>query len=105
MALGRLAEQTDRIRLGTGVAVPSTRHPLVTASAIAAVEELSPGRLTVTFGTGFTARLAMGQKSMKWSDLAIYIGQVRGLLAGDAVDIDGLVRKPVVAIGHPQHML
>jgi 5,10-methylenetetrahydromethanopterin reductase len=99
MALGRLAEQTNRIRLGTGVAVPSTRHPLVTASAIAAVEELSPGRLTVTFGTGFSARMAMGQKSMKWSDLAIYIGQVRGLLAGDVVDIDGAACQMIHAPG------
>ncbi|MGW1785523.1 LLM class flavin-dependent oxidoreductase [Streptomyces sp. NPDC002143] len=89
MALGRLAEQTDRIKLGTSVAVPSTRHPMVTASAIATVEELSPGRLTVAFGTGFSARRAMGQKPMKWSELATTIRQIRGLLAGEVVEIDG----------------
>lgn len=89
MALGRLAEQTSRIKLGTGVAVPSTRHPMVTAAAIATVEDLSPGRLTVAFGTGFSARKAMGQKPMKWSELATTIRQVRGLLAGEVVEIDG----------------
>nr|MDT0664106.1 LLM class flavin-dependent oxidoreductase [Micromonospora sp. DSM 115978] len=89
MALGRVAEQTERIGLGAGVAVPSLRHPMVTAAAISTVEELAPGRLVVTFGTGFTARMAMGKKGMKWSDLAAYLRQVRGLLAGDVVEIDG----------------
>jgi 5,10-methylenetetrahydromethanopterin reductase len=31
----------------------------------------------------------MGQKPMRWSDLAVYLRQVRGLLAGDVVDVDG----------------
>jgi 5,10-methylenetetrahydromethanopterin reductase len=55
MAVGRVAEATT-IQLGTAVAVPSVRHPMVTASAIATVEDLAPGRLSVAFGTGFTAR-------------------------------------------------
>ena len=88
MALGRVAEVVD-IGLGTAVAVPSLRHPLVTASAIATVEDLAPGRLVATFGTGFTARKAMGQRAMRWADLATYVRQVRGLLAGDVVDVDG----------------
>jgi 5,10-methylenetetrahydromethanopterin reductase len=89
MGLGRVAEATDRIGLATGVAIPSLRHPMVTASAIAAVEELSPGRLVAAFGTGFTGRKTMGQKPMKWSDLATYVRQLRGLLAGEVVEIDG----------------
>jgi 5,10-methylenetetrahydromethanopterin reductase len=89
MALGRVAEATRRIGLGTGVAIPSLRHPLATASAIATVEELSPGRLVAAFGTGFTARLAMGRKPMKWADLARYVRQVRALLAGEVVEVDG----------------
>jgi 5,10-methylenetetrahydromethanopterin reductase len=62
---------------------------MVTAAAIASVEDLAPGRLVVAFGTGFTARIMLGQKPMRWADLARYLGQVRGLLAGDVVDIDG----------------
>ena len=45
VALARVAEATDRIGVATGVAVPSLRHPVVTASAIATIEELAPGRL------------------------------------------------------------
>jgi 5,10-methylenetetrahydromethanopterin reductase len=89
MALGRLAEQTRNIGLGTAVAVPSLRHPAVTASAIATVEDLSPGRLTVAFGTGYTARLALGRKPMRWSDLTVYVRQVRALLDGEVVTVDG----------------
>jgi 5,10-methylenetetrahydromethanopterin reductase len=89
VSLARIADATERIGLGTGVAVPSMRHPMVTASAIAAVEELAPGRLVVAFGTGFTARLTMGQKPMRWSALVEYTRQVRALLDGAVVQIDG----------------
>jgi 5,10-methylenetetrahydromethanopterin reductase len=89
VALARVAEATERIGVGTAVAVPSLRHPVVTASAIATVEELAPGRLAVAFGTGFTARLAMGKRAMRWRDLARYVAQVRGLLAGEVVQVDG----------------
>jgi 5,10-methylenetetrahydromethanopterin reductase len=89
IALARIAEGVPDIGLATGVAVSSLRHPMVTASAIATIEDLSPGRLWAYFGTGFTARVAMGQRSLKWSDLAVYIQQVRGLLNGEVVQIDG----------------
>jgi 5,10-methylenetetrahydromethanopterin reductase len=89
VALGRAAEATQRVGLGTGVAVPSLRHVMVTASAIGAIEELAPGRLTVAFGTGFTARQAMGKSPMRWADLATYVTQLRALLAGEVVEIDG----------------
>lgn len=89
VALARAAEATDRIGIGTAVAVPSLRHPVATASAIATIEELAPGRLAVAFGTGFTARLAMGKRAMRWADVAAYVSTVRGLLHGDVVEVDG----------------
>jgi 5,10-methylenetetrahydromethanopterin reductase len=69
--------------------VPSLRHVMVTAAAIASVEELAPGRLVVAFGTGFTARMAMGRRPMRWSDVGRYVSQLRGLLRGDVVEVDG----------------
>jgi 5,10-methylenetetrahydromethanopterin reductase len=89
VALARIVEAVPEIDVATGVAVPSLRHPMVTASAIATVEDLSPGRLSAYFGTGFTARFTMGQPSVKWADLALYVEQVRGLLRGDVVEIEG----------------
>jgi 5,10-methylenetetrahydromethanopterin reductase len=99
MALGRVAEATGRIGLATGVAIPSLRHPMVTAAAIATVEDLSPGRLVAAFGTGYTGRLTMGQKPMKWADLAAYVRQVRSLLAGEVVEIEGAACQMLHAPG------
>jgi 5,10-methylenetetrahydromethanopterin reductase len=89
MAIGRAAEATERIGLGTGVAVPWLRHVMVTASAIASVEELAPGRLVAAFGTGFTASIALGHKPMRWVDLVAHVTQLRGLLRGEVVEVDG----------------
>jgi 5,10-methylenetetrahydromethanopterin reductase len=88
IALARIAESVPGIGLATGVAVPSLRHPMVTASAIATIEDLSPGRLWAYFGTGFTARMAMGKRGMRWADLATYLQQVRRLLRGEVVEIE-----------------
>jgi 5,10-methylenetetrahydromethanopterin reductase len=89
VALAQIVEAVPDIGVATGVAVPSLRHPMVTASAIATIEDLSPGRLWAYFGTGFTARFTMGKPSIRWADLATYIAQVRGLLQGDGVEIQG----------------
>ena len=88
VAVARVAEAVPDIGVATGVAVTSLRHPMVTASAIATIEELAPGRLWAYFGTGFTARFAMGKRGVRWTELATYVGQVRGLLRGEVVEID-----------------
>ena len=85
VGLARIADATSRIGLGTAVAVPSTRHVMTTAAAIASVEELAPGRLACAFGAGFTAQRAMGRKAMRWSDVKAYVEALRALLRGDTV--------------------
>ena len=87
--LGRIADVTSRIGLGTAVAVPALRHPMVTASAIATIEELAPGRLTCGFGAGWSARFAMGRRAMRWEEMRRFFIQLRGLLQGETVEIDG----------------
>lgn len=89
VALARIASGTDRIGLATGVAVPSLRHPMVTASAIGSIHELAPDRLIVAVGTGYTARHALGKKPIPWADTVRYVRQVRALLDGEVVEIDG----------------
>jgi 5,10-methylenetetrahydromethanopterin reductase len=89
VSAARAAEATERLGVGTGVAIPSLRHPMVTASAIATIEEIAPGRLIPAFGTGFTGRSTMGQKGGKWADLALYLKQLRALLAGETVVVEG----------------
>ena len=69
--------------------VPNLRHPLTQASAIATLEQLAPGRTAVAIGTGFTGRMAMGKKALGWTGVREYIAQVRALLRGEAVEVDG----------------
>jgi 5,10-methylenetetrahydromethanopterin reductase len=88
--LCRAAERTERIGLGPGVLIPSLRHPLVTASAIGTLVSLAgTDRVTVAVGSGFTGRLAMGQRPLPWAYVAQYVRAVKALLAGDEVDWDG----------------
>jgi len=105
VAVARVAEATERIGVATGVAVGFLRHVMVTASAIATIEELAPGRLTFAVGTGFTGARAMGRKAMKWSDLAEYLTQLRALLHGEVVEVDGargrMIHSPGYAPARP----
>ena len=93
VALAEIAAATSRVGLGTAVLVPSFRHVLVTASAIASLEQRAPGRLAVAIGTGFTGRYALGQKPLPWRAVERYVADLRALLRGETVRVDGsLVR-------------
>ena len=59
VAMGAAAMKTTKIRLGTGVLVPSNRIAPVAANALATLNQLAPGRIDFGVGTGFTARRAM----------------------------------------------
>jgi 5,10-methylenetetrahydromethanopterin reductase len=88
--LCRAAERTSTIGLGPGVLIPSLRHPMVTAAAIGTLADIAgPDRVAVGVGTGFTGRVAMGQRPLRWSDVATYIETVKGLLRGEVVTWDG----------------
>lgn len=50
--LATVAAHTETVRIGTGVTNPYTRHPAVTASAIATIDELSVGRAVLGLGAG-----------------------------------------------------
>lgn len=88
-SLGRLAEATSTIGLGTAVLVPSLRSVVATAAAIATIEAAAPGRLACGFGTGATARWALGQPALTLKQTGEYIQQLRRLLRGEVVEVDG----------------
>jgi 5,10-methylenetetrahydromethanopterin reductase len=89
VTMARIAERTERIQLGTAVLIPSLRHVLAQASAIATIEALAPGRVAVAIGTGFTGRYTLGQRALKWREVEEYIRQLKALLRGEAVEVDG----------------
>ena len=79
MILADSAKRTSRIEIGPGVAIPSLRHPMVTAAAIATLVDLAPGRVNVAIGSGFTGRLTLGQKPLRWSFVREYVLALQGL--------------------------
>ncbi|HEX6511080.1 MAG TPA: LLM class flavin-dependent oxidoreductase [Chloroflexota bacterium] len=86
--MGAAAVNTSRIRLATGVLIPSNRIAPVAASGLGTLSAMAPGRIDFGISTGFTARRTLGLKSVKLADMEEYIRVVQGLLAGDTVDWD-----------------
>jgi 5,10-methylenetetrahydromethanopterin reductase len=89
MALALAASRTSTIGLGPAVLIPSLRHPMVNAAAIAMLAELAPGRVSVALGAGFTGRYTMGQKPLRWAAVEEYVTAVRALLRGETVEWEG----------------
>ncbi len=90
MTLALAGVRTERIRLGPGVLIPSLRHPMTTAAAIATLVGLvGPERVIIGAGTGFTGRRAMGQKPLRWAEFPQMIADTQALLRGETVEVDG----------------
>jgi len=99
VTLARIAERTSRIGIGASVLIPSYRHPMAQASAMATLEAIAPGRLKAGFGTGFTGRAGMGKKPLTLAYMRQHIEQVKALLRGDVVDIDGGLAQIIASEG------
>ncbi len=85
--LGAAGLATERITLGQGVTNPITRHPTVTASALATLSELTGGRVALGIGAGDSSVETYGNRPAKLSQLESAVGAIRGLLSGDTVEV------------------
>ncbi len=83
------AKATTRLKVGTAVTNPVTRHPAVTASAIATVQVESKGRAVLGIGRGDSSLGYLGQKPASVRRLETYIDRVQRYLRGEPVDLDG----------------
>ena len=95
VAMGAAAVKTDRIRLGTGVLIPSNRIAPVAANGLATLGALAPGRIDAGFGTGYTGRRSMGLGPYKISDMEEYVRVIMAMLRGEKpeIHIEGKTRK------------
>lgn len=90
VSLTHLAGHTSRIRLGICVTDPYTRHPALTAMAMATLAELAGGRGVLGIGAGFSGLQAMGLKQTKPpTALREAIELIRQLWAGGTVTYQG----------------
>ncbi|HEX2849364.1 MAG TPA: LLM class flavin-dependent oxidoreductase [Acidimicrobiales bacterium] len=85
VGLAVAAMRTRGALLGPMVTNPITRHPAVTASAIATIDELSGGRAILGIGTGDSAIRNLGEKAATLAALREYVVALRGLLRGETV--------------------
>ena len=80
---------TERMRLGTCVTNPATREPSVTASTLAALNEISGGRMNLGIGRGDSARRVLGKAPTTMKTLEEAIGVIRDLVEGRPVTYEG----------------
>jgi alkanesulfonate monooxygenase SsuD/methylene tetrahydromethanopterin reductase-like flavin-dependent oxidoreductase (luciferase family) len=83
-----IAARTSKIKIGTGVAVPSTRTAPVTAAAHATINQIAPGRVFCALGTGNTAMRIMGHPPMRIGEFDQYLYDLRGFLDGREVEYE-----------------
>jgi 5,10-methylenetetrahydromethanopterin reductase len=85
--LAAAARVTERMTLGPLLANPVNRHSTVTASSIATIDELAPGRTIVGWGVGDTAVRLAGLRPARVKELEAGTRLMRALLDGEAVEV------------------
>jgi 5,10-methylenetetrahydromethanopterin reductase len=84
------ALRTRRIRLGPCVTDPYSRHPALTAMAIATLDEISGGRALLGIGAGVSGFRELGvDVSRSASAIREGVELIRALLAGRTVTVKG----------------
>lgn len=89
VSLATVAGATSRVGLGTAVTNPYTRHPVMTAAAIATIDELSGGRATLALGAGGGLGAYGIERHGPVQALRETIEIVRRLTSGETVTFSG----------------
>ncbi len=100
--MGATAATTSRVLIGAGVTNPLTRHPAVTASAIATLQELSGNRALIGVGVGDSSMVTMGLERLTRKELIEFIELLRPLCRGEAVQ--GTKGEMRLAYGAPDKL-
>jgi 5,10-methylenetetrahydromethanopterin reductase len=90
VSLAAAAMATTTLKLGTGVTNPVTRHPAVTASAIASLQAISNGRAVLGIGRGDASLAHIGRAPASVETLSRYTQLVQKYLRGDSIAFEEL---------------
>ncbi len=74
---------TEHIRVGPLLENPVIRHPAVIAGSISTLEQMAPGRTTLTLGVGDTAVRTLGLRPARVAELQDAVHTIRSLLTGE----------------------
>src|SRR6266511_4396872 len=84
-----MAQNSERLRLGTCVTNPATRDPSVTASTLAVLQGLSGGRMDLGIGRGDSALRVLGKPPQSLEHLEQATTMIRDLCEGREVFYEG----------------
>lgn len=97
VALSVAAAHSETLGLATAVTNPVTRHPAVTASAIASVHALSKGRATLGIGRGDSSLAHLGRAPASVPVFESYLTILQRYLRGDSIPFEDLAFHEQVA--------
>lgn len=90
VSMSAMASATSRATIGTGVTDAFIRHPLLTATAAATLDELSGGRFILGLGAGISGFDALGiQRIAPATAVREMIGLCRRFWAGEKIEYEG----------------
>lgn len=87
--MGVAGHVTESINIGPTVTNPVTRHPTVTASAVATVYQHTGGRAFLGISTGDSAVFTIGKKPARLAELKRAVELCNGLWRGETVEYSG----------------
>jgi 1,4-dihydroxy-2-naphthoate octaprenyltransferase len=102
-----VASQVGDIRIALGALNPNTRHPVLLAMTVSALDEMAPGRIILGLGTGLPLRLA--QMDIPYSpddavqDITRTIEVLKTLWAGDRITPETPGVPPLQPMFPPVH--
>jgi 1,4-dihydroxy-2-naphthoate polyprenyltransferase len=104
--LTAIGQVTRRIGLGAGALNPYTRHPVVLAMTMSALDDLAPRRCTLAIGSGLPLRLS--QMAIPYDDtvarVSESIDQIRTLWRGEPLKLNDKV-PPLQPMFQPPHRI
>ena len=104
--LSAMGMETRRIGLGAGALNPYTRHPVVVAMTMSALDDLAPRRVTLALGSGLPLRLS--QMAIPYDDtvarVSEAIDQIRRLWSGQPLKLNDKV-PPLQPMFQPPHRI
>ena len=104
--LSAMGMQTRRIGLGAGALNPYTRHPVVLAMTMSALDDLAPRRCAMALGSGLPLRLS--QMAIPFDDTVLRVSeaidQVRALWRGERLVLNDKV-PPLQPMFQPPHRI
>lgn len=104
--LTAIGQVTRRIGLGAGALNPYTRHPVVVAMTMSALDDLAPRRCTLALGSGLPLRLS--QMAIPYDDTVAKVSQaideIRTLWRGEPLKLNDKV-PPLQPMFQPPHRI